>query len=760
MSTFSPVPGLGSSKTDATVTEPLLENVEASPVRQHTATADTKSDAAQAYPLHAAAQMGDAQTIHRLITQDGFDPNSRDAANATPLHWAAINNALLACKELLNAGAEVDALGGELIATPLHWAARNGHLDTAHLLIVHGADPAVTDSQGFDTFHLATHSSAPLLLAYLLTQQLPVATDATDGDGRTCLHWACYQGDAISVSLLLMHGSNPNAKDPSGMSALHWAVVKGNINCIAKIIEAGGDPRAKNEEGLTPMELAQKLKSILPWNRAMAQAKRQPDGSVLPRRLSDKQTTIAVLLLPTPVLGIAFKTLDILPWYTGLPLAFAEFFALNHVVTRVLLAAPPRQNGMSDATAASPYLCGVLAGSLFWVGETWVTRLATHTPGYAVHNLAFAIAFIVCTYNFVRAICLDAGKCAKPHNNLEIKETVESLTKQGAFNGMNFCLVCMARKPLRSKHCKLCHACIARHDHHCPWLWNCVGVNNHRQFVLFVSSMIAGVILYAYLSVAYFAETSPSYQAGPENLCYLPESFCAAAQFDGVLFASTTWACIQLTWTSIVLVGQLYQICRQMTTLEMSNLGRFGTMGGRAGSSLAEQSNHPSVLAAKARQTPSGDTTAAETLASIDTDENGSTALSSLDNQPVTPSYTPRHSHGCGCCSCIGRILPASLLSVIGLDLYTRGGAASGLVKTTQSPSNPFDLGLIRNCTDFWTRGRTLGVDYTALYDVPPEGYRSVLRRRADQASEDSRSGKRSSTSRSTGYEMVRSEDA
>ncbi|KAA1475760.1 hypothetical protein DENSPDRAFT_444704 [Dentipellis sp. KUC8613] len=46
--------------------------------------------------------------------------------NITPLHWAAINAQVAACRYLLEQGAEVDALGGDLVATPMQWAARGG----------------------------------------------------------------------------------------------------------------------------------------------------------------------------------------------------------------------------------------------------------------------------------------------------------------------------------------------------------------------------------------------------------------------------------------------------------------------------------------------------------------------------------------------------------------------------------------------------------------------------------------------------------
>ena len=69
------------------------------------------------------------------------------------------------------------------------------------------------------------------------------------------------------------------------------------------------------------------------------------------------------------------------------------------------------------------------------------------------------------------------------------------------------CPDCQVLRTPRSRHCAICNRCVERFDHHCPWLNNCVGVNNNNAFLTYLISL--SICILFIISSSLFSVISP-----------------------------------------------------------------------------------------------------------------------------------------------------------------------------------------------------------------------------------------------------------
>ncbi|KFZ07484.1 hypothetical protein V501_06398 [Pseudogymnoascus sp. VKM F-4519 (FW-2642)] len=666
------------------------------------AAAEPALDASQ--DIMQLARLGDISSVQKLYDADVFTPLHCDDEGITPLHWAAINNQYAMCKFLLEAGADVNKKGGESVATPAMWAAQRCHYYTVHLLLEYGADPLLTDVQGYNILHLATFEGNVFLLVLLLHQNIPV--DVRDSQQHTCLMWAAYKGYPACVDLFLRWGADVHATDETGFTPLHWGLVKGSVGCIQKLIEYGSDRFVAAASGKTPSVMADEMKTTFAWHKALKECGYKEDGSLAafdfptpPYFIQNKRSAMAKFFFFWPFL-IIWSMLMIMSHmvvYAGIPIALLVGYCLQLLAQKAMAYAPSDMRQIHK----TPWLSGIFAGTLFFVGISWVTTLFPATyASYPIVNTLFAIAYSLCGYFYFCTMFSEPGYVPKLAGLTEQKATINELLSLWKFDDQNFCVQCMVRMPLRSKHCKRCNRCVGKHDHHCPWVYNCVGVNNHRHFFLYLVFLELGVGLLIAITVGYYDSMT---EKGSPECNILPESICRYVNSDPYTLVLAVWSALQLTWVTMLLFVQLIQISRAMTTYENMRGSHHGHGHGAS--------------------------EAITTALAAGTLSMGGAQLGSEGRGPdpavAASSHGHRHRHDHGGCF-------AQWKKILGVDTFVET-ALNADKDRSRTNRNPFSRGCLKNCKDFWCDpapifgSRENGsamldgevVNYTTMYEAP-----------------------------------------
>ncbi|KAI0006473.1 hypothetical protein F4779DRAFT_21919 [Xylariaceae sp. FL0662B] len=651
-----------------------------------------------------AARIGDIPAMEKLFQDSEYDATFTDDEGITPLHWAAINNQFAMCRFLIDKGADINKKGGDSVATPLQWAAQRSNYYTVNLLLQHGADPLITDSQGYNTLHISTFNGNVLLIVLLLHQGIPV--DVADAYGHTSLMWAAYKGFPQCVDLFLRWGASVHATDEQGFTALHWALVKGSPQCILKLLEYGSDRFAKTDTGKTPAVTARDLNTVNAWHRALKECGYDEDGhAVVPWWpgssffLKDKRGFMNkfLFLLPTALLFVELMVFAYFPIFFSIPIAILVAFGTQWVTSQVLEYAPADMRHLHR----TPWLAGIFAGSLFLAGVQWLLTVFPWTFGkHPLISFVFILSYGFTTYFYAACMVFDPGFVPKLNGIAEQKAAIDELLKLWKFDESNFCVTCMIRTPLRSKHCRRCQRCVAKHDHHCPWINNCVGVNNHRHFFFYLVNLVIGIITLDWLLYYYFGELR---EPESHECLVLSESICKVLNSDPYTMLLGIWTTLQLLWVAMLIFVQFVQVARAMTTYEnmygIQDVSTLSRMSAFTSTGAPLDPNHPDAAPASAADDPLG-----------------------------TGRGAHAHKHR-GFLQQWGRLLGVDTF----IETATGRGAATGSGRKNRKKSNPYSRGYIQNCRDFWCDPapifgrRETGdamfdgqrVNYTQIYESP-----------------------------------------
>ena len=109
----------------------------------------------------------------------------------------------------------------------------------------------------------------------------------------------------------------------------------------------------------------------------------------------------------------------------------------------------------------------------------------------------------------------------------------------------------------RSKHCSVCDRCVAKFDHHCPWVGNCVGSGNHRYFMGYLIMLCFLTVLVFFGCYSLIGETCKIEEKG--EFGYIGQFYRYVKCKPWVAWVAGN-AAFHFMWVSTLTICQIYQV--------------------------------------------------------------------------------------------------------------------------------------------------------------------------------------------------------
>lgn len=207
-------------------------------------------------------------TIPEDAYEGWFDINRQDKWGETPLHISAAGSAT--CVELLlRRGAKRDIRQKEDFCVPLHMARLAKGDEKIRVVDVLSADGGahINSLDDRDRSPMWGLLDSPRCVELLLARGAEISL--SDKEGLTVLHWACMEGCAGALELLVTAASKAviAALDKKGDTALGKAFQFKHGACARILLEAGGVGDMNGKDGMPLVHHAAKMgdPDVLEW---------------------------------------------------------------------------------------------------------------------------------------------------------------------------------------------------------------------------------------------------------------------------------------------------------------------------------------------------------------------------------------------------------------------------------------------------------------------------------------------------------------
>ncbi|KAG8639344.1 hypothetical protein MANES_14G119200v8 [Manihot esculenta] len=380
---------------------------------------------------------------------------------------------------------------------------------------------------GYQTTHVAAQYGQTAFL-YHIVSKWNADADVPDNDGRSPLHWAAYKGFADCIRLLLFLDAYRGRQDKEGCTPLHWAAIRGNLEACTVLVQAGKkeDLMVTDNTGLTPAQLASDKN-----HRQVAFFL----GNA--RRLLDKRCDGNSRLGRISKLGLA-------------PVLWSIILLLLVTYVNSVILDPT----LPKLTAGFGLLAW-MSVFLATAGLVMFYRCSRKDPG------------------FIRMNAHDPQSMKDDEPLLKIEINNPALLSG---NWSQLCPTCKIVRPLRAKHCSTCDRCVEQFDHHCPWVSNCVGKKNKRDFFMFLVLEVLAMLITGAIALARVLTDPAAPSTFGAWINHAGTHHIGAISFllvDFFLFFGV----------AVLTVVQASQISRNITTNEMANAMRYSYLRGPGG---------------------------------------------------------------------------------------------------------------------------------------------------------------------------------